>query len=227
VSRVYVYALLDARPSGALPSGLQGERLRTVQRAGVVAVVGDVPAGPEVEAAALRAHDATAVAVAEGAAAVLPARFGAVLDDEAALARFLDDHEGPLREALQLVRGCRQMTLRLSSAAGRAPARPPDPPAAEVAAGPGKAYLEARAAREPHNDARVRAVVAPLEGLVRATRVEGHDHPPLVASVYHLVPIDRLDDYRAALAAATQRSPGVHVSLSGPWLPYAFAPGLA
>ena len=227
MSPVYVYALLDARPSGALPSGLQGERLRTVQRAGVVAVVGDVAKAPEIEAAALRAHDATAVAVAEGAGAVLPARFGAVLDDEAALARFLDDHEGPLREALQLVRGCRQMTLRLSSVSGRDPARPPDPPAAESAARPGTAYLEARAAREPHNDPRVRAVVAPLEGLVRATRVEGHSHPPLVASVYQLVPIDRLDDYRATLAALTRRLPDVHVSPSGPWLPYAFAPGLA
>jgi hypothetical protein len=227
VSRVYVYALLDARPSGALPSGLQGERLRTVQRAGVVAVVGHVAAAPEVEASALRAHDATAVALSQGAGAVLPARFGAVLDDEAALARFLEDHAGPLREALQLVRGCRQMTLRLSSVAGRAPARPPEPPAAEAAAGPGTAYLEARAAREPHNDPRVRAVVAPLEGLVRATRVEGHRHPPLVASVYHLVPVDRLEDYRAALAATTGRSPDLHVSVSGPWLPYAFAPGLA
>jgi hypothetical protein len=73
----------------------------------------------------------------------------------------------------------------------------------------------------------VRAVVAPLQEIVRATRVEGHVHPPLIASVYHLVAVDRMGAYRAALEAAARIAPDVHVSSSGPWLPYAFAPGLA
>jgi len=223
VSPVYVYALLDGRPSGPLPAGIGGERLRLLEAAGIVAVIGDVPAAPAVEVPALRAHDATARAVADGAAAALPARFGAVLEDEAALAQFLEVHRERLREALDLVRGCRQMTLRVSSAPGAAAPRP-ESPRPDPATGPGTAYLRARAAREARNDPRVRAVIGPLEGLVRATRVDGHEHPPLIASVYHLVPVDRVAEYEAGVALLVSAHPEIRISSSGPWLPYAFAP---
>lgn len=220
-----MYALLDGPPSGPLPGGIGGERLRVFEASGIVAVIGDVPAAPEVEAAALRAHDTTARAVAEGAAAALPARFGAVLEDEAALAQFLEAHREPLREALDLVRGCRQMILRVSSAPGAAAPNPESPSPADAATGgPGTAYLRARAAREARNDPRVRAVIAPLEGLVRATRVDGHEHPPLIASVYHLVPKGRIPEYEAGVAAIASAHPEIRISASGPWLPYAFAP---
>jgi len=58
---------------------------------------------------------------------------------------------------------------------------------------------------------------------VRGERRQRHERPPLLASVYHLVPRDGLDAYRAALDAATRKA-RVRVSSSGPWPPYAFAP---
>jgi hypothetical protein len=45
-----------------------------------------------------------------------------------------------------------------------------------------------------------------------------------VASAYHLVPRERVEEYRAALAAVAE-TPALRVTVSGPWPPYAFAPG--
>jgi hypothetical protein len=61
-----------------------------------------------------------------------------------------------------------------------------------------------------------------LAGLVRGERVERHDRPPLLATVQHLVLrgagdryVDAVNDARATLAPW-------RVSVTGPWLPYAF-----
>jgi hypothetical protein len=57
---------------------------------------------------------------------------------------------------------------------------------------------------------------------VRAERAERHDRPPLLATVQHLVPrgagaryVAVVDDCRAGLRPC-------RVSVTGPWLPYAF-----
>ena len=60
-------------------------------------------------------------------------------------------------------------------------------------------------------------------GQVRGERRVRHERPPLLASVYHLVPRESLDAYQAAVTAAA-REAGLRVSSSGPWPPYAFAP---
>jgi hypothetical protein len=48
----------------------------------------------------------------------------------------------------------------------------------------------------------------------------------LLATVYDLVPRPRLDDYRRLVAARAAAEPGRTLALTGPWPPYAFAPGL-
>ena len=57
--------------------------------------------------------------LAERFGAILPARFGEVFADEAGLAARLTPREREVAEALALVRGCVQMTLR--SSASRSP----------------------------------------------------------------------------------------------------------
>jgi hypothetical protein len=66
-------------------------------------------------------------------------------------------------------------------------------------------------------------VLDALAPLVRGERRERHERPPLLASVYHLVPRDGVDAYRTAVASAAEEA-GVRVTISGPWPPYAFAP---
>ena len=227
MSPVYLYALL-AEPPAVLPSGLAGEPLRLVSCDGVLAAVGDVEEAPALEGSSLRAHDAAVRRLADVVPALLPARFGSLAGDERQLCEAIRPRVPALRAALEAVRGCDQMTLRFSHAprAGAAGPRndaPGGPASGE--SGPGTRYLSARrdAAGDPRGLPEVARILDALAPLVRGERRERHERPPLVASVYHLVPRGSLDAYRAALTAAT-RAADVRVTLSGPWPPYAFAP---
>ncbi|HEX2224578.1 MAG TPA: GvpL/GvpF family gas vesicle protein [Thermoanaerobaculia bacterium] len=110
---LYVYALVDAEPAGALETGLAGEALRAVRCGAVWAVAGEMTAPPRVDAASLQAHDGVVRRLAEAADALLPTRFGTQVADEAALAEALAPRAAALAEALEKVRGCVQMTLRV------------------------------------------------------------------------------------------------------------------
>lgn len=220
MSGLYVYALLaDAPPAGAV-AGLRDEPLRALRIGDVVAAVGDMTERPPVSAATLRAHDAVVRRLAETVDAVLPVRFGSLLP-ESSLTETLTVRAGELRDALALVAGREQVTLRLL---GDAP-----PPVADDAPdredlGPGARYLAVR--RAEWRRAREAPELAPLrpalEPLVRAERVTRHDAPPLLASVDHLIDRGAAAAYREAVERAPETT--VRVVVSGPWPPYAFAP---
>jgi hypothetical protein len=166
---------------------------------------------------------------------VVPARFGTLVE-ASALRALLVSRRAELRAALGQVRGCAQMTLRVwgdphVGGPDRAPdsprrSRPPGKAGGPLdcgrRGGPGTRYLLERG--------RGRAVgeIAPLRpalrDLVRGERVERHDRPPLLATVYHLVPLRLADTYRAAVAAAGDALRPGRVTVSGPWPAYAFAP---
>jgi len=225
VSPVYLYAVLAEAPAGPLPSGLCGEPVRLVACDDVWAAVGDVASAPAVDEASLRAHDAAVRRLAAGADALLPARFGSLATDDDALCDALRPRLAAFRDGLRAVRGCEQMTLRFARPDAGASAPAPPPASAEAAAGPGTRYLDAR--RAAAGDARaipeVARVLDALVPFVRGERRVRHERPPLLASVYHLVPRESVDAYQAAVTAAA-REAGLRVSSSGPWPPYAFAP---
>jgi hypothetical protein len=224
MSPVYLYAVLAEAPAGALPLGARGEPVRLVACEDLVAAVGDVEAAPAVDESALRAHDAAIRRLSAEASALLPARFGSVAGGDRELCEALRPRLPSFREGLRAVRGCEQMTLRLArkGTAGGEAAAAPAPPGS---GGPGTAYLEARraSAGDPRAIPEVARVLDALAPLVRGERRERHERPPLVASVYHLVPRESLEAYRAAVASAAEEA-GLRVSTSGPWPPYAFAP---
>ncbi len=113
MSSLYIYALLGEPPRGAPGVGFAGETLRVVDCGGLLAAAGELDALPPLDIETLRAHDAAIRRLAERTGAVLPVRFGALVPDERALAERLAPRAGPLREALALVEGCEQMTLRV------------------------------------------------------------------------------------------------------------------
>jgi Gas vesicle synthesis protein GvpL/GvpF len=187
-----------------------------------VAAVGEMAERPAVSEATLRAHDAVIRRLADTVDAILPVRFGALLS-ESALTDALAARGRELTEALALVAGREQMTLRLMGEAvpRRAPAAVSDHP--EL--GPGARYLAARRAewRRAREAPELEPLRPALQPLVRAERVTRHDAPPLLASVYHL--IDR--GASAAYLSAVERAGGptpVRIVVTGPWPPYAFAP---
>ncbi len=222
MSDVYVYALLGQAPRPGAGAGLREEPLRVVRVGDVVAAVGDMTERPAVSEATLRAHDAVVRRLADAVDAILPVRFGSLLS-ESSLNDLLAARAAELREALALVAGREQMTLRvLGDAPARADAAPDDVPPEDL--GPGARYLAAR--RAEWRQAREAPELAPLrpalQPLVRAERVTRHDAPPLLASVYHLVDRGAAAAYQAAIDDATLDS--VRVVATGPWPPYAFAP---
>ncbi len=214
---LYLYALVGRPVRRPLGRGLGGEALRLIEVARLLVVAGRIDNAPRVTPTALRRHDATVRRLAGRTDAVLPIRFGTVVGDRLALARALAPRAAGLREALALVAGHEQMTLRVYGEA----VTTSDESATE-SAGAGQRYLarRLRARRAPEVDPVRRA----LRGLVSAERIERHERPPLLASVYHLVRRGDSKRYLAAVAAASARLAGVRVSPSGPWPAYAFAP---
>jgi hypothetical protein len=218
----YVYALLAEPPRGDAGAGLGAEPLRFVAVGDMLAAVGDMASPPPVSPTTLLAHDAVVRRLAAGVDAILPVRFGTLLDGERALVEAIGERAPRLREALALVAGREQMTLRVF---GEPAAIADDEPAPDHL-GPGARYLEARR-RQTRRDAAVpelgplRALLAPL---VRAEQAQRHEAPPLLASVYHLIDRGRAAAYLAAVAAGATALAPTRASATGPWPPYAFAP---
>lgn len=218
----YVYALLAESPRGDAGAGLGAEPLRFVPIDGVLAAVGDMASPPPVSPTTLRAHDAVVRRLAAAVDAILPVRFGTLLEGETALADAIAGRAPRLREALALVAGREQMTLRVFGEA--MPLDDVAPTATEL--GPGARYLEHRR-RQARCDADV-PELAPLRrhlaALVRAEQAQRHDAPPLLASVYHLIDRGRAAAYLDAVAAGTAALAPTRAVATGPWPPYAFAP---
>src|SRR5207237_3669483 len=159
--------------------------------------------------------------LADAVDAILPVRFGSLLS-ESSLTDLLRIRERELSEALALVAGREQMTLRVLGDAPAPASVPLDAPPHDL--GPGTRYLTARQAewRRAHEAPELAPVRPALQPLVRAERVARHDAPPLLASVYHLIDRGAAAAYQAAIERAALGS--VRLVASGPWPPYAFAP---
>jgi hypothetical protein len=187
------------------------ESLRLVRCGEVSAVVGEAEATLTPEA--LAAHDAVVRRLADRFAALLPVRFGEKVKDEADLATLLASRAAQFLEALERVRGCAQMTLRVFGEPG-----PIEEPAE---GGPGTRYLEAR--RRARTLPEIAPLLDALRPLVKDERTMRHDQGSYFGTAYHLV---RREDVPAYLSVVESVKTDRRVAVSGPWAPYAFAPGL-
>jgi hypothetical protein len=214
---LYVYAVLEGDPPP-----LPGARMRFVSCGGLSVAVRSAPGPPAPRRPALRRHAEVVHRLWDAAPAVLPARFGSLVADEPALLRELQPRLPELRAALRRVRGRAQMTLRVwNPVAGR---RGPATSHPDAVPGTGRQYLAARAAFWRGADVPgLPALLEALRPLRAAEHIERHAQAPLAASVYHLVDRARVGEYRRALARGRGR---LRLRVSGPWPPYAFAPGV-
>ncbi len=224
---LYLYALARAGAGAPLGEGLAGEPLRRLEAGPVAAIIGDLNS-PAVTPEALAAHDAVVRRLAESLQALLPARFGQTVPDAATLLSWITTRERDVVEALDLVDGCVQMTLRVF-AGPEAPEIEPEPSQTQEDLGPGARYLHAR--RDAEARARALPEIAPLRDalrpLLRAERVERSGVPGrLRATAYDLVAREEADAYTRTVAETASHLAGWKVTASGPWPPYAFAPGL-
>lgn len=224
MSPLYLYAILPAETAEpAQPGdGLAGEPLRLVPCSGLLVAAGEMETPPAVTPETLAAHDSVVRRLAGQVEAILPVRFGEHVEDEGELAGLLAPRSRELSDALEKVRGCDQMTLRVFGE--------PDPPAdePEPSGGPGARYLEARR-RELERERslpEIEPLRETLKPLLRAERVERRADGRLLGSAYHLVRREDVPAYLAAVQQAEGRLNGRRVAASGPWPPYAFGPRL-
>lgn len=222
---LFVYAF-SSRTYGDLGSGISGEPLSTSIHGAIEAIVSEVEETPKVDTTNAVAFDRLMNRLLEHSAALLPARFGMTARDRGALEKQVGEARDALERSLALVADRRQLTLRLfgsTSANARGSAAPSRPAS-------GSDYLARKL--EEHRRARklpeLDAIKPWLDPLIVAERIERSDAQPWFASAYHLVDARRISSYRAALEALLPRlePSGVRVKLSGPFAPYAFAPGV-
>lgn len=224
---LHVFAIVRRSLRRVSLGRVNGVSLRAVNAGAIAAIVADVDGAPVLSLRALRSHDQVVRRIARLAPAVLPVRFGTVVDSERAVVLLLTTWSADLRKALALVDRHQQMTLRLFAPDGGA-ARPL-PPAAPDESGPrpGTRYLKRRqeAARAAQSAPELDPLREALAPIAAAERVVRHDRGPLILTAYHLIPRGAETAYRRALRRHTTALPHRTV-WSGPWPPYAFAPEL-
>jgi gas vesicle protein GvpL/GvpF len=214
--RVYVYALIETAPG---VRRIRGRRIEIVGVAGFQAAIERRAAAPPLSESSLIAQHAIVVSLARRAGAILPARFGALVD-LAELARVLARRRRTLRASLDRVRHRQQMTIRIfgEEQALIAP---------QAGAASGTAYLQARlSTAKPVMTPLARALRASLEPIVEDERLD----PPrgrVVMTMNHLIARGAVRRYRQAVARAAERAAAPdEIAVTGPWPPFAFAPEL-
>jgi len=214
---LYVFALMDAAPSGSGGRGLNAAvTFRRVT--GVFAAVERRADVPPIALGSLTSHQRIVERLAARVPAILPVRFGTLLTLEA-LKETLEERDDELTEALDLVRGRRQMTWRLRTASAEPRQRSPRSPVSS-----GTEYLQraTRAATSTPSPA-FRSVRACTGRLAIAERHQ-QQTSTLPESLYHLIDNGRADEYLQA--ARDLRASARALTVSGPWAPYAFVPDL-
>jgi hypothetical protein len=209
-----------------------GHSIEFVKCDTVYAAVERVEARPVLSEAALRAQHDVVAQIAGRVDAVLPARFGSVVDVEE-LTRVVTLRRDAIQEALELVRGRDQMTVRLfipEPATGDVcearSAQRRGVPSAPTKPMSGAAYLqERRIAASPALPPAAASIAAAVRGLVVAERVEP-GQGRVTATLYHLVDRAAMGPYTKAHETLQLRLGRETLIVSGPWPPFAFVPDL-
>jgi hypothetical protein len=205
---VYGIAKRDAAPVKG--RGLQRQPLRGVRAGPLVAIVSDHDDAPRPAVETLWDYEQTVERIAQ-LHPMVPARFGGVLDDDAAVVEMLDSkHEG-LLVALDKTCGAVELAVRASW-------QPPPEPDVHT----GTSYMHARL--ELRRKAReVVDALTPLGELARAWSHKLPARPGEPARLAYLVDRERVRDFAAAVEQLDNRLSGIELVCTGPWPPYSFA----
>jgi hypothetical protein len=214
----YVFALVDDVPDRGLGRGLSGP-LRPLTAGGVVAIVERRADVPPAEFGSLRAHQGVVTRVAGLVPAILPVRFGTLLEEEA-LDAALAEREDEIRDALADVRGRVQFTWRRPLRPGRTQPRVGTATPTATAAS-GAAYLRhAAKLASPAPPAAFRRLRDRTHAFVVQERFQpaSGDMPD---TLYQLIEKTAEKRYRATADAVMLTNPSL--TMTGPWPPFAFA----
>jgi hypothetical protein len=234
---LHVYCIRRAGDPPPAPelTGVEGAAVRLLEEGPLGAwVSAGAPRPPT--APRLRAHDAV-VRAALRTATPLPARFGDLAPDEAALRGTLRGRAAAWEVALARLADRVEMGIAVPSAGETAPAGVPAATAAPAEAGGGAAggdgrghaHLARKRALAAARDAGRRAAGERLDA---AEACLGEVAWPVVRTVVaaegvagtlaYLVPRSEVGAFRRSAAALAGSLPGPRPIVSGPWAPYSF-----
>jgi hypothetical protein len=208
---LYVYAFVAAPATLPDVSGIDDALLRSERVGELTAVVSEHEARFEVSETAILAHARVVEALAAANEAVLPARFGAMHRDAAALREAVADR-GELVDALARVRGCVELGLRVLAV-----------PSSPSEASSGAAYMRARLDHRRELERLANELHAPLAGLAREATLSVGTTPRLLLTAAYLVERGQVEAFQRQLDALQSRHPDVGIVCTGPWPPYSFA----
>lgn len=244
-SAVYLYAVAAERPELAGVTGVSGSPVRTVEYAGLVAVVGTVPLGEYGERplrdnledlrwleTTARAHHAVVELVA-GRATTAPVRLATVFHDDTRVADLLARRRAELEAALARLTGRSEWGVKVYAdphASTEAEAPVPDGP------DPGTTYLLRRRSQRDGREASARLAAESAEEIHRelashaaAERRHRPQDPKLtghagemVLNAAYLVDDRRRAEFVETAEALGVRGPGTSVEVTGPWPAYSF-----
>ena len=190
--------------------------LVAVRAGAVAALASEYPETPRPDEAELRTHDAITRRVHE-AMPSLPARFGALYDDPDALRAALVSREKPLETAIAAVGTRIELGVTLRWRAAR--------PRTAPANASGRAFLEARAARERERSEAeqiVERLIADLACERALIRERICPHEGVAATVAVLTTRDEETNVRRRVRSFGRNASEVTSDLYGPFPPYSF-----
>jgi len=205
--------------------GLDDRRLHTVVEGPLAAIVTEhdgAPPEPGIER--LHEYERTVRRLMD-AGAILPARFGSVLEDEGTVRGLLKRRRRDLLTRLRRVRGTVELALRASWRRGT---RTPGDTAGGVrgASAPqsGTSYLRERLELR-QSARRVASELDPLSALARSSRRTLSPAPDLPVLDAYLVERDRVREFVDMVRQLDDCLDDVELTCTGPWPPYSFAEG--
>jgi len=231
---IYAYAITAGAPPADVLDGAPGLAdaplaARTVEDVG--AVYSRIERGPSPTREDILRHEQVIETLMRGRP-LLPARFGTVLRDEAALDHLLTINHKGLAAGLDRIRGCVELGVRVMwDAAGTEVDEADHEPS--PGATTGTAYLIVRAAQERRRrstEARAGELAANLNRLLRPCAKDGVvrvlPSSQVVMAAAYLVPQDRTGEFRNRVTEAGAAFETLKLLCSGPWPPYHFVPEL-
>jgi gas vesicle protein GvpL/GvpF len=211
---LYLYALTEHPAVVPQTLGLEETPLTVERLDGIEAVVGVVN-HERIEASeeAVLTHARIVDELAALNEAVLPARFGRGYPDAEALKNAVAERADPLRQALDRVRGCLELGLRVLS----------EPGDTDLPGQSGREYMLGRLDRRRQAERLADEVHTPLAALARAETRTVAATPQLLLSAAYLVPREALEPFQSAVREVESAHPELSLACTGPWPPYSFA----
>jgi hypothetical protein len=211
---LYLYAFSSAPTRLPATVGIAGTQLSLEPFDGIEAVVSVLEdGGIERSEESVLAHARVVDELAAANDAVVPARFGRGFSDRDSLRSGVRERGAELRAALERVRGCVELGLRVLAPAEEEPAAPAS----------GREYMLARLERARRDERAAEELHRPLASIAKSSSRSLRATPQLLLSAAYLVRRGDVERFREAVRAQQEKHSALSFACTGPWPPYSFA----